>query len=244
MLDQVPFGVDLLFILTTLFTLGIFIASIMTGLTEKVRGRAHPVALVLLMWMIFQSTLALNRWYMDREAMPPNLFFPIWVALLVTLIMFAFPGGRRFVDGLNPQALVLLHIVRIPAEITLYLLATWKQVPWSMTFYGVNYDILSGLTAPLIWWFGYRRRLIPDRWLLVWNIAALMLLLTVVIRGAGAAPTVLQAWDFEQPNYAVSHFPYVWLPSIVVPLVFFSHLTLIRRLVVSGSKRKISRNRA
>jgi hypothetical protein len=233
MLDQVPFSLDVLFIVTTLVTMGLFIASVMRGSTETVRRRAHPVALLLLMWMIFQSTLALNRWYMDREATPPNLVFPLATAGSIYLLLFILPAGRRFMDGVHAGTLALLHVVRIPVEIALYLLATWKQVPWSMTFSGYNFDILAGVSALAIWWFGYRKNKLSAPVLLTWNVLSLGLLAFIVIRSAGALPSPLQAWDFSQPNYAMMHFPYVWLPSVIVPLVLFSHLVLIRRALKS-----------
>jgi len=231
MLDQVPFPVDLLFILTSLVAVTCFVAAILKASTEKARSRAHTASLLLLMWMIFQSTLSLNRWYMDREAMPPNLFFPLITMGSTILLLFALPRGRRFIDAMNAEWLMAIHFVRIPVEITLYLLATWKQVPWSMTMAGMNYDLLSGVSALFIWWFGYRRPKLSKGVLLFWHTGALALLVLVVIRGVGAVPSPMQSWDFNQPNYAVQHFPYIWLPSVIVPLVLFSHLVLIRRLI-------------
>jgi hypothetical protein len=41
----------------------------------------------------------------------------------------------------------------------------------------------------------------------------------------------LQQFGFDQPTVAVLYFPFIWLPGIVVPLVYFSHLVAIRRLL-------------
>jgi len=236
MLEQVPFSVSLLFILITLTTYGFFVAAVLTAQSAKVKGRAHFVALALLMWIIFQSTLSLNRWYMDRDASPPHLMFPLVSTLVILSLLFLLPSGRRFLAGLNSGVLTLLHIVRIPVEIGLYLLATWKQVPWSMTFSGINFDMISGITAPIIWWLGYHKKVLPKGVLVAWNVAALALLLIVVVRGIGAVPSPIQSWDFDQPNYAVMHFPFSWLPSLIVPLVFFSHVTLLFQLLKPSSK--------
>ncbi len=230
MLDQVPFGVSVLFMITALVTSGFFIASVMTASSQTVRRRAHPLALILLMWMIFQSTLALNGWYMDRKSVPPNLLFPFATSASIFILLFVIPAGRRFLNGVNTGTLTLLHVVRIPVEIGLFILATWKQVPWSMTFAGYNFDILAGLTAPLIWWLGYHKRILSPRIVIAWNAAALILLLIIVVTAAGALPSPIQAWDFNQPNYAVMHFPFIWLPSVIVPLVLFSHIASIYQM--------------
>ena len=40
----------------------------------------------------------------------------------------------------------------------------------------------------------------------------------------------MQQFGFEQPNVAILHFLFVWLPGVVVPLVLLAHVVAIRRL--------------
>lgn len=95
-----------------------------------------------------------------------------------------------------------------------------------MTFEGANLDILSGLSSLfMVWWY---RRGIQPKYLLLWNILCVGLLLNVVIRAILSIPTPFQQFAFDQPNVAVLHFPFVWLPGFIVPLVLFSHLVMIR----------------
>lgn len=232
MLD-IPFSISLVFILTTLAAYLFFIFSIFNSDISKVSKRATAAALLLLLWLIFQSTLALNGWYMDRKSTPPHLAFPVIANALIITLFFVLPRGRRFIDGLSLNTLLLMHVVRVPVEICLYWLAVEKQVPWSMTFYGFNFDIIFGISAPVIWFLNYKGILKPVV-LKVWNYLALLSVAAVVIRGIGAAPSSIQWWDFSQPNYAVMHFPFIWLPSFIVPFVILAHLTVIRRLRVSS----------
>jgi len=102
-----------------------------------------------------------------------------------------------------------------------------------MTFEGRNWDILSGITAPLVWFLGYRQRTLP-RWVLfTWNLVCLGLLFNIVGNAILAAPFDFQQQAFDQPNIAVLYFPYVWLPAVVVPLVLLSHLVALRGLASS-----------
>ncbi|MDZ7899625.1 MAG: hypothetical protein U5N85_16590 [Arcicella sp.] len=66
--------------------------------------------------------------------------------------------------------------------------------------------------------------------LLAWNVICLILLLNIVINAAPSAPLPIQQFAFDQPNIAILYFPFNLLPSVVVPLVLFSHLVAIRRL--------------
>lgn len=228
MLD-LPYHITLVFILTTLFTLVLFLVSLAVSKDPVIQKRAHLISLLLLLWTIFQSTLALNGWYMDRVSVPPHIMFPVITFAVIILSLFAIPGGRRILDGFSMKILVWIHVVRIPVEICLYWLFQQKQVPVSMTFSGYNFDIVIGLTAPIVALLYFNRKVLSKGIFLGWNILGIISLLAIVIRAAGATPTKLQMWDFDRPNYAVLHFPFIWLPSVIVPIVLLAHLIVIRR---------------
>ena len=128
------------------------------------------------------------------------------------------------------KILTILHVVRIPVEIALFWLYQAKQIPQSMTFENGNFDILSGISAPIIYFFAFRNGKTNRFLLIAWNITALLLLLNIVVTAVAAFPSPMQQTAFEQPNRAVMYFPYVWLPSIIVPIVLFSHLAGLWKL--------------
>jgi hypothetical protein len=100
-----------------------------------------------------------------------------------------------------------------------------------MTFEGRNLDILSGLTAPLVYYFAFVQKTLGRKGQLLWNVACIALLMNIVGTAALAAPTPFQKLAFEQPNVGVLYFPFVWLPGVVVPLVLLSHLASVRQLL-------------
>ncbi|HYK56589.1 MAG TPA: hypothetical protein VEV15_08905 [Flavisolibacter sp.] len=104
-------------------------------------------------------------------------------------------------------------------------------MPQLMTFEGRNLDVLSGLTAPLIYYYGFVKKSLGAKTLLAWNVVCLAILSFTVVNAVLSAPTPFQQFGFDQPNIAVLYFPFVWLPGTVVPLVYFSHLASIRRLL-------------
>jgi hypothetical protein len=125
---------------------------------------------------------------------------------------------------------VLLHTVRIPVELVLFWLSEHGVIPRLLTFEGRNFDIFSGLTAPLIYYFGFIRPKLGKGVLITWNIICLVLLVNVVTHAILSLPTPFQKFAFDRPNVAVLYFPYIWLPACVVPLVLFSHLAILRKL--------------
>ncbi|MHB1278433.1 MAG: hypothetical protein ACYC1Q_08540 [Bacteroidia bacterium] len=217
---QTPFWLELLFGLTTLLSLFLFLRS-----TPKIK----PVILVILSWLLVTGVAALSG-FTQITSLPPRLLLLALIAFTGIVLLFATPKGRNFVDGLDPAKLTLVHSVRVPVEIVLFLLYSFGTIPELMTFEGRNLDILSGLSAPLIYYFGYRKKSIGPKLLIVWNFICIALLVNIVTHAILAAPFPFQQLAFDQPNRAVLYFPFVWLPVFIVPLVLFAHLVCLRNL--------------
>ncbi|MDZ4821984.1 MAG: hypothetical protein SH856_00825 [Flavobacteriales bacterium] len=229
MIPEVPNYLLVTFIITTVATAFMLVAAITNSSSEVVRKRTHLAALLILFWLIFQSTLSLNMWYQDTAAIPPHLMFPVVVTLVLITAMFLIQRGKRFMDALNIEWLTWIHIVRIPVELCLWWLAQERLVPWDMTFEGRNFDIVTGITAPFIAYFGIRKNKLPAWVIVSWNIVAMGLLFNVVITAALSLQSPMQFLNFDQPNRAVVLFPFIWLPAFIVPVVLFSHLVVLRR---------------
>ena len=219
----VPSYVSLIFGLTTLLTVYLF------GKAAKNSKATIPI---LLGWIILQAIVTMNGFYVFTDSMPPRFVLLIWPPLLFIILLFLIPRGRKFIDELDPKILTYLHTVRIPVEIVLYWLFVYKAIPQLMTFEGRNFDILSGLTAPFIAYFGYTKKKLSRTTLLIWNFICLGLLINIVINAVLSAPFPIQQFAFDQPDVAVLYFPFTWLPCCVVPIVLLSHLVSIRQLLI------------
>jgi hypothetical protein len=104
-------------------------------------------------------------------------------------------------------------------------------VPEAMTFNGRNFDILSGLSAPFIYYFGFVKKTLGRKAILAWNLICLALLLNVVSSAVLSLPARFEQFGFEQPNIALGYFPFVLLPAVLVPLVILSTAAAIRQLI-------------
>ncbi|AII54211.1 hypothetical protein [Hymenobacter sp. APR13] len=195
-----------------------------------------PPALLLGWWLLLQGILVYMGFYRNLYAVPPRLLVlgvgPPLVAMVGLLLT---RSGRSLLARFDLVGLTRLSVVRIPVELCLYGLALHHLVPDLITFADRNLDLAAGLTAPLAaYWF--RGRLMGPRLLLLWHAGSLVLLLNVVVLAAGSVPTPWQQLGFSQPNVAVLHWPFVWLPTFIVPLVLFSHVAALRQLLASPHK--------
>ena len=234
MIDTLPFYVPATFIVTTFLTVGILRYALRRGgFTSKT---TQVLSFLIPFWLIFQSVLAISGFYLNTRSLPPRL--PVFAVLpfLITIVLLFIFSRKDLIERLPLKILTFLHVIRIPVEIVLLWLFQYGLVPQLMTFEGRNFDILSGLTAPVVAWLAFRGGKVNRPLLIGWNIFALALLINIVVNAFLSFQTPFQQFAFEQPNRGVAFFPFIWLPSIVVPIVFFSHLASLWQLLKSGPK--------
>jgi len=222
MIENLPSYVSIAFVLTTFLTVGFLFYAIRQTASGTIAAKV--LFFLVPIWLILQGFLASIGFYLSVDAFPPRLpFFAVVPALVLIILLFIF-ARKDFIARLPLKTLTLLHVIRIPVEIVLLWLFQNGQVPQLMTFEGRNFDILSGLTAPFIYWLAFRSGKTNRSLLIVWNIFALLLLINIVANAVLSIPSPIQQLAFEQPNRAVLYFPFVWLPAVVVPIVLFAHL--------------------
>lgn len=221
MLPQIASSTSAFFILTSLLSIFIF---------YKASGNSKRLLGVVLAWMLVQGILSYQGFYLDTSLVPPRFSLMIAPALILISLCFWSSIGKKFIDRFDMKLLLWLHVVRIPIELILYQLYLEESIPELMTFAGVNFDILAGITAPIMYYFVYVKKRIGRKGLLLWNVLSFLLLMNIVINAILSVPSPIQTQAFDQPNIAILHFPVVWLPSIVVVLVMFAHFIAFRRL--------------
>ncbi len=223
-MQTLPVYIHIIFGLTTILTAVLF---------YNAAKKSGTTLLVLVTWLIFQAIIGISGFYTVTESIPPRFLLLILPPVLFIIGLFSTSKGRQYLDNLDIKKLTILHMIRIPVEVVLFWLYVNKTVPQLMTFEGRNFDILSGLTAPFIFYFGFIKHTINNRVILIWNFICLILLLNIVVNAFLSAPFTFQQFAFDQPNIAILYFPFLWLPGIVVPLVLLSHLSTIRQLFIT-----------
>jgi hypothetical protein len=221
-MNNLPVYISVIFVVTTLLALAIF---------YKAAHRSRNFLIVMFAWMIIQTILALKYFYTLTTTIPPRIILLGMPPLLIIICLFVTTRGRRFLDGLDIKWLTILHVIRIPVEFVLLWLSMNKVIPQLMTFEGRNFDIISGITAPIIYYFVFVKNSSGKNLLLAWNFICLALLLNIVLNAVLSVPTAFQQFAFDQPNIAILYFPFNLLPAVVVPLVLLSHLVVIRQLL-------------
>ena len=126
MLTNLPAYVIIIFLVTVALTFYLFVLS--------TRKKAQ-VLVVLLLWLLLTGILSFKGVFENTTAIPPRLALIMVPPLVVIVLLLATKKGISFTDELDLKKITLLHIVRIPVEIILFLLASHKVIPELMTFF-------------------------------------------------------------------------------------------------------------
>ncbi len=199
-----------------------------------VDGRRNPLAYIssaMLALLLATGALAFKGFFQDFDSTPPRLFLFVGPTFIIIFILLLVPASRRALKKMPVTTLTYIHIVRIPVELCLWWLFAAGLVAQEMTFEGANYDIIAGISAPFAGVFLVGKKSSNRMAAIAWHLICLGLVLNIVIRSVALSPYFYDGSGSELQNLAVFEFPFVWLPTFVVPAVIFCHLTALVILI-------------
>jgi hypothetical protein len=225
---EIPAGLTLSLTLLTLTTFIGFLFAVAFSKNPAISKYATWVSVPVLLWIIFQSTLSLNRWYMDRAT--AHLLFPYLFTSACILAIIFIPQLREWALGLRAEILIALQLIRLPLEALMHWAAYHRQTPLALTFYGGSVELLIAVATPIMLYL-FRKNTSGNRlWLLIWSYAGVASLTMLWLRSLLSAPSTIQNWGFEIPNYLMVHFPGSWIATVIIPILLFAHLAVAAQL--------------
>jgi hypothetical protein len=198
------------------------------GAARSTRSSTLTAAVAVLGILGVSGALALSGVLADATRKPPALMPLVLVCLGVALAVALSPLGGRIASGLPLSLLVGAQAFRLPLELVMHRAATEGVMPVEMSYAGYNFDIVTGATA-LVLGIALHRGAVPRAVVLAWNVMGAALLAIIVGVAVAALPWIA-AFGPDHLNTWVLHFPYVWLPTALVPAALFGHVVVFRRL--------------
>lgn len=224
-MDNLPFYIPLFFWIAIAVALYFF---------YRASGHSRGFLLLAVAWITFQAVVSATGFYAE-PGKPLRFPFLLMPPVVLGLIYSYTPKGTKFFLSLDIRWLTLLQSIRLLVEPVLYWLALYHLVPKIMTFEGKNFDIVTGLTMPIIYYFGFVRRTLPTWVMMLWNWMGIALLTVVVSIGVTSALHAGQTLSSANPGagrlpLAIQQFPWALLPGFLVPTAFFAHVGSLRLL--------------
>ena len=181
-------------------------------------------------WIALVSVWSFSGLMINFEIFPLN-FLPILAIPLITITWLSFfsVSTKTIVDQLGHHEIIRLQVFRVFVEILLWMLLLENLLPIQMSFEGRNFDILAGLTAPIVAYLAYHKK-ISIAVIRIWNFICLGLLINIVTIAILSMPSPFRVFMNEPSNTIVAVFPIALLPGFLVPLAYGLHFLSLRQI--------------
>jgi hypothetical protein len=155
------------------------------------------------------------------------------LGLVLTVALAGSRFGKRLAESLPLALIVGYQGFRVAVEIMLHRASVEGVIGEQMSWSGLNFDVVSGITGLALGLWLWRRgedQPVPRALLWGWNLLGLGLLVNIVSIAIMSFPGPMMRFD-GPPNVWVTTVPFVWLPTMMVTAALFGHLLLARRLL-------------
>jgi len=188
-----------------------------------------PAIAGLAAWIAYGGILGYTGVIANTSALPPGLFYMLAPIIMLVMFMARSRVGETVALSFPLWLLMGMESFRLVVEVFLHQLWLDGQLPKMLTYQGANFDILIGISAPIVAWLLISHR-ISNRTALVWNAIGIAMLANVAVRAILTSPGPLHFITTEVPNVAIGTFPFTYIPGLMVPLALVLHVLSIRAL--------------
>lgn len=224
------FGIPALAVLVAvLFVVGVRHAVRAAGRPPAVVQRATIVAaLAVAAWMALSAMLASAGVFLRFDLRPPPMLL-MMVAIFGGGVALALSRVGRWLSALPLGVLVLAQGFRFPLELVMHQAAGAGVMPVQLSYSGYNFDIVTGASALVLGALLLKGRA-PRALVWAWNLFGSGCLLVIAFIALAGSP-IVRLWGDQSLNVWVLHFPYVWLPAVMVMFAVAGHAVVFRRLL-------------
>jgi hypothetical protein len=188
------------------------------------------VLLFLAGWLALAITLGVSEFFVtDPGARAPRVSFAL-IPLLVGGALFAVsPTFRRTIDRTPPEWLVGVQVYRLLGGV--FLIGHAQGLfPGVFALPAGWGDVLIGLMAPIVAWLLWKRHPWSRHLAVIWNLGGIADLVMAVMLGVLSAPGPFHRLALATPNAAISTYPFILIPTVLVPLSILLHVFSLRNL--------------
>lgn len=198
--------------------------------TEKKKKVIQRIMIGLVVWAIIITIASSSGFSGKFQLFPINIVPFVVVPLIIVLLLLFHKDTHSVLSKMNLKVLTQLQVFRVFVEIVLWLLFIQNLLPLQMTFEGRNFDIIAGITSLLAAQFFLNSR----GWMIAWNSLGLGLLINIVSIAILSMPTSLRVFENEPASTIVTQFPFIFLPTFLVPLAYILHFLSLKKLLMKS----------
>ncbi|MGX1928017.1 hypothetical protein [Flagellimonas sp. 2504JD4-2] len=200
------------------------------GATSSKRNRALVLTSIgIFSWIITQFFIWSTGFYYNLS-LPPRIPLFMVFPVLLFIVLFMYKNRNHRVLMAIPIALpIAIQSFRAVIEILFYFTFINGILPVQVTFEGANYDVLIGLSAIAMAVYATRSGA-SKQVLLAWNILGILVVLFAAFTFISSFyfPSI---WGDVGIPLEFNQFPYLLLPTFLMPFAVFLHVLSIAQLI-------------
>lgn len=196
---------------------------------DRKRTIANRFLSMAIGWSVLVLAVSTTGFYSDFSMFPPRFMLAILPPLVVIIIVVFSRPVTELLPYLPARDLLNIQVFRVFVELLLWATVLTGLAPEQVSFEGRNFDVLSGIFGPIVGVFFVNSRLAVR----LYNIIALGLLINIVCVAFLSLPTPFRMFLEEPSTMVVSMFPFVILPSMLVPLAYGLSFLSLRQLALT-----------
>lgn len=188
-----------------------------------------------ILWLIYLYLISFNGFVANRS-LPPRFPLAVFVpVILIIIFLLKWMQKHRFYNSVPKSWPIYFQTFRVVMEQAILITAIQNIIPIEGTYKGYNYEFYFALSAPFIAYFAFKKKLLPNWFLIAWNTLGILLLVVVVtiIASAFFAPE-LWGYEYQGVQDKFVKMPYILLPAFMVPSAIFMHLFSIFQVTTSN----------
>lgn len=222
---EIPLTLYYSFLIFSVIMLIIVINAVRQAFPEK-----HSVAVWITLWFFVQYIAGKSGFFASGlGALPPKIMTVVVPNFGFIFYLWFSKKGSEIAGMFSLKFLTAIQSFRIGVEILLWQMAAVHLLPEEMSVEGRNFDIIVGLSAPVVLFLLWKER-IGRKGLIAWNIAGLILVTNVVVHGMLAVPGI-ELIETNIPNFIISFAPFNLLPGFLVPIAYIGHVLSLGNLL-------------
>jgi hypothetical protein len=217
---------------------GLFIGLQKTNLDQTKKNRIFQLAVIgVLIWILLITFLSIQGFFADFSHLPPRPALVILIPLVWILWIVFSRNGTALLKNIPPHWLIFIQSFRIIVELLIWFAFLADKLPIQMTFEGRNFDVFSGMLALPVGYLVMKKKSYSSVLILIYNIIGIALLLNILIVAMLSFPTSFRYFMNEPSNAIIARFPYILLPSVLVPIAYSFHIFSLRQWFISRKEK-------
>ena len=214
-----------------LFLIGNYAISKTFSNQKKVRNKRLILGFGLISWLVYIYLIGVSGFLLNYDFPPRFFIFLVLPAFIFTGIFIYKNRKSEWINNIPKSWLIYFQTFRIGVEVLFVYSISVGLLNKEVTWEGYNFDLLMGISAPLIGLLVFNWKLIPQKIALWWNYLGIFILMSVIFLFVSSL-YFPQLYGSETPLLPKSagSFPSVLIAGFLMPSAIFIHFLSIVQL--------------